>query len=598
MLRELELTNFRCFSTHTVPFRPSTVIVGRNNAGKSTVVEALRIIGIATERYQGLSYHAPPEWIDDETRLRGASPSVEGLNITPEGVFHRYADPPARITAKFGDGHQLTVYVGPDLELFVTIKKPDGEFVESKGQAGRVELPLVNALPPLGPIVRHERLLTPETIRRGQSTELASTHFRNQIHLWKERFYTPFRERVEGSWPGLRVQEFRRQTTGDETQLHLLVRDEDFVGEVGEMGYGLKMWLQIVWFLTRSRNASVLVLDEPDVHVHPDLQRRLMRMIRSLPTQHIITTHSVELLSMAQPEDILVIDKRRSTSAFATSIDAVQTVVDRIGSAHNLQLSRLWHARKFLFLEGKDMKFLRRFHEVLFPEAEESFDALPYAPLGGWANWQYAAGSSLTLRNAAGDRITVYCVLDRDYRSPEEVDALVEEAAQKHVELHIWERKEIENYLLSPRAIVAALRRASLNPEAVPEEHRIREALERVCNDLRVETEDAISTHLQGTAGRTRLTAATANQQARARVAASWGTLEEKLRLVSGKSAVSRLSEWSQTTLNLSLSLPKISAALRPDDLPPEVFGVVRAIQTNSPFSRPPPMPARQAQLP
>jgi AAA15 family ATPase/GTPase len=44
MLRTLRLRNYRCFRDHTVTFQPSTVVVGKNNAGKSTIVEALHLI--------------------------------------------------------------------------------------------------------------------------------------------------------------------------------------------------------------------------------------------------------------------------------------------------------------------------------------------------------------------------------------------------------------------------------------------------------------------------------------------------------------------------------------------------------------------------
>ncbi|PYS69901.1 MAG: hypothetical protein DMF73_13950 [Acidobacteria bacterium] len=43
MLTKLILRNFRGFENHELPLRETTVIVGRNNAGKSTVVEALRL---------------------------------------------------------------------------------------------------------------------------------------------------------------------------------------------------------------------------------------------------------------------------------------------------------------------------------------------------------------------------------------------------------------------------------------------------------------------------------------------------------------------------------------------------------------------------
>jgi AAA15 family ATPase/GTPase len=49
VLKNLRLTDFRGFADHFVPLRDFTVIVGQNNMGKPTIVEALR--------YGNLSYY-------------------------------------------------------------------------------------------------------------------------------------------------------------------------------------------------------------------------------------------------------------------------------------------------------------------------------------------------------------------------------------------------------------------------------------------------------------------------------------------------------------------------------------------------------------
>ena len=52
MLKNLRLTDLRSFAEHFVPLRDFTVIVGQNNMGKPTIVEALR--------YGNLTYRPPP----------------------------------------------------------------------------------------------------------------------------------------------------------------------------------------------------------------------------------------------------------------------------------------------------------------------------------------------------------------------------------------------------------------------------------------------------------------------------------------------------------------------------------------------------------
>src|SRR5436305_1819421 len=65
----------------------------------------------------------------------------------------------------------------------------------------------------------------------------------------------------------------------------------------------------------------------------------------------------------------------------------------------------------------------------------------------------HAIGSTLALKNAVGDRITTYCIFDNDYHSTTERTERYDQANNRSINLHIWERKEIENYLLDPNVI-------------------------------------------------------------------------------------------------------------------------------------------------
>jgi hypothetical protein len=203
------------------------------------------------------------------------------------------------------------------------------------------------------------------------------------------------------------------------------------------------MWLQTMWFITRSRGAGTLILDEPDVYMHPDLQRRLIRFIRNQAPQVIVTTHSVEIIAEVEPESIVVIERKRPQSSFADSLPAVQSVLNGVGSAHNIHLTRLWSARRFILVEGDDLKILRHFSDTLSPDAETSLEAVPNMSIGGWGGWNWAVGSSLALRNAAGEDLTVYCLLDSDFFSEEVLESRYTEAASRGLQLHIWRYREL-----------------------------------------------------------------------------------------------------------------------------------------------------------
>src|SRR4051794_18078755 len=60
MLVNLRLRNYRCFQDHELPFRALSILVGKNNAGKSSVAEALRLISLVTARHDRLPFKNPP----------------------------------------------------------------------------------------------------------------------------------------------------------------------------------------------------------------------------------------------------------------------------------------------------------------------------------------------------------------------------------------------------------------------------------------------------------------------------------------------------------------------------------------------------------
>jgi len=193
----------------------------------------------------------------------------------------------------------------------------------------------------------------------------------------------------------------------DHAELSLSVRDRDFHAEVGLMGHGVQMWLQMLWFLARTPEDASIILDEPDVYLHPDLQRKLFRMVQRQDRQTIVATHSVEIMAEADPSEIVVIDRRRKRSRFASSSPAVQKIIDHVGGVHNIQLARIGSAKKLLLVEGGDKAFLSFWHRKLFPESTQPLNQVPSFPVGGWGGWDWAVGSSLVLRNAMGEALKV-----------------------------------------------------------------------------------------------------------------------------------------------------------------------------------------------
>ena len=352
MLRQLKLKNFRCFEDHTVVFDKTTVVVGKNNAGKSTLVEALQLLSLAVNR-KGGNFVSPPQWLGISRFRTCIAPKVSRLDFNLETIFHRYGDPPAEITGSFSDDVTVTVYLGQEERIYAFFRKGD-KWITSPAQLINLRLPWIYILPQVGPLQLTEPLLTENYIDENLYSRLASRHFRNQIFRNQPQF-AEFKSLAELTWHGLQVKPVERKMTKEGTFLEMQVRDGDFVAEVGSMGHGLQMWLQTIWFVSRTPTDGTIVLDEPDVYMHPDLQRKLFRLVNGRYSQAILATHSVEIMAEAEPDNILIIDKRRRRSHYANNEPGVQFLIDRLGGIHNVHLALLFSARKFLFVEGKDL---------------------------------------------------------------------------------------------------------------------------------------------------------------------------------------------------------------------------------------------------
>ncbi len=208
-LTKLHLRNYRGFRDHTISFRPMTVLVGRNNAGKSTIVEALRFISLITSRYKHLTFATAPKWSTFPRGHRGVSPSLERLEFTWDGLFHHYDEPPAEIVAEFSDGRQIEIQLGPNERIHGVVIDTDGKPVKDRSCAAAVELGRLATMPQVAPLRPKEVRLAPEYVRSAVDSYLSPSHFRNQL-VYMDEHWRGFRELTSTSWPGIVVESLER----------------------------------------------------------------------------------------------------------------------------------------------------------------------------------------------------------------------------------------------------------------------------------------------------------------------------------------------------------------------------------------------------
>ena len=580
MLDNLELKNYRGFNSHTLPLRALSVMVGHNNAGKSTLVEALRILSLVTERTGTLNFRDPPGWTELPKIERGVTPSLDGLEIELSTITNQYSRAPAEVLASFSGGESIHLMITVERRSFAVLRDAAGNIIRTKGNARKASFPELQVLPQISPLDQGEKILGDRYVRRNMSSSLASRHFRNQLRLHRTA-YTRFRRMAEATWPGIRILELQGARGYQGQDLSLLVRDRDFASEVAMMGHGLQMWLQIIWFLSRASTTATVVLDEPDVYMHPDLQRRVIRLVRNRFPQVIIATHSIEIVADVDPSEIIIVDRRRTKSHFADSLPAVQQLIERIGGVHNLHLARLWTSRRLVLVEGDDLRYLKATHDKLFPESTVPLDDIPHSSIGGWNGWPYAIGQSMLAHNALGETVRVYCILDSDYYTPEVIRRRQEEAEKRNVELHIWEQKEIENYFILPNVIARVVAKRNQRGGNSRLIEFIEMKIEDIVHTLQNVVFDAYADQFRkGDPKRSEI----ANSKARERLEGVFEDPKKALRRVPGKEVLRQLSSWLHQEYGRGVTLRDILREIRANEVPSEVLQVLNSIENNEPF--------------
>lgn len=335
------------------------------------------------------------------------------------------------------------------------------------------------------------------------------------------------------------------------------------------MGHGLQMWLQLMWFLARSAEDGTVVLDEPDVYMHPDLQRRLLRLILTRNQQVIVATHSIEMMAEVEPDDLVVIDSTKRRARRTRSIAELQQVVEQLGGVHNLAFARLARASACILAPVSDLRLLERWHQLVQPRESEHLAVLPTFPCEGWEAWPFVRAAKRSIDAVRSEPIRALCLLPGGGLPPDFLSARLAEAAQDHIELVVWPRRAVAGYLLDPFVIARLVAARSSHTDVTPSlmASQIAETLESDMASVIRAVESAWRTVGQPDPIGPQLL-----------VDEAWRTLDGRMALVDPRLTVLRLSRWSATRFGVKFGLMDVAGEFRPEDLHPDVAAVLRVV--------------------
>jgi hypothetical protein len=236
---------------------------------------------------------------------------------------------------------------------------------------------------------------------------------------------------------------------------------------------------------------TIMLIDEPDLHIHSVLQKRMIEYIRKRAyegnVQFIITTHSPVIINEATSEELFVLvekDRTQDNQLFrvVSSPEKLNLLKAVCGDVAILTLGR-----PIVFIEGKKPVELRnapsdqRILELLWEGAKD----FSFVPMGGKDEIEE---STLLLNQIITEKLVgfpVYAVVDADLNSLPSSPSILK-----------WKFCTIENALLDSSSIFEVLEPYKEKAGVSSVEDIERELLD-ICSDI---LQDEINRRLRGIA--------------------------------------------------------------------------------------------------
>lgn len=310
MIESLRVRNFKCFADATLPLGALTLLTGLNGAGKSSVLQALLVLRQSFE--QGLLTRGNLALNGELAQLGTAQDALYGYAeeeiiafelVTGEGEQLSWAfqydkdvdvlatasrpkvHEPASVlkdrTSLFGDSFQYLCAerIGPR----VSFATSDFTVRERRQLGSRGEL-TAHFLATFG---------TKDRVAEGplRRADAASTELLAQVEAWLD-FISPGTRIKLTSHPAMDAVQLGYQFASG--------RDVTNVYRPTNVGFGLTYTLPILVALLAARPGALLLIENPEAHLHPRGQARmgeLLALAASTGVQIIVETHSDHVLN-------------------------------------------------------------------------------------------------------------------------------------------------------------------------------------------------------------------------------------------------------------------------------------------------------------
>lgn len=304
MIKAISIDRFKSIDSVIMELDKINVLVGANNAGKSSVLQALQF---TTSVAQTAKLYSKSEKFDKD--------GVWATSVYPDQLIYSPVKDPYAL-AKGGIlkedismGIAVSFTEDTDEKVTATFRKGRNKNIAARFEGkvvgqhlSSLENPFCMYVPGLAGIPFEEEIRTVGVVRRIAAKGDSNTVFRNVLNLLHqdEIKWELFLADLKAIFPDIEFQIFDNPNIDGFIDVKFRLRENEPMLPIDLAGTGVLQATQIAAYVNYFQ-PTLLLLDEPDSHLHPDNQRALATLLISLSdrtkTAIIISTHSRHLMS-------------------------------------------------------------------------------------------------------------------------------------------------------------------------------------------------------------------------------------------------------------------------------------------------------------
>lgn len=581
---KVEFCRFKAFKSFSLELKRFNILVGPNNAGKSTVLAAFRILAAGLRR---ATSRKPTLISGPQGVTLGYQVALTAISVAEENIFFDYDDSEAAsIIFNLSNGNSLMLYF-PEAGVCNLIPDAKGRPIHAPSNFEKNFKCSIGFVPVLGPVEHQEQLYEKETARLSLFNYRAARNFRNIWYHYPSKF-DEFRASIQQTWPGMDIEPPEVERIQGKAYLFMYCPEQRKPREIFWSGFGFQVWCQMLTHIIQWSSTSIFLIDEPDIYLHSELQRQLFGILRNLGPDILIATHSTELITEAEADDIVIIDKSKRNGRRIKNPNQLEEVFSILGSNANPILTQLAKTRRVLFVEGKDFQVLGKFARKLGYNDVGNRRSFAVVPVEGF-NPERVKNLKAGMETTLGTQIIAAVVLDRDFRCKDECDSIVDACKKFCNYVSIHQCKEIENFLLVPSAVDRALaQKLSERNKRNGKKETCGPLAEQVFAEVASSRKNYIISQLITERRRFERAAVTGaheadiSERALNDIEIQWRDDKRRLSLVPGKEALSVFNKQIQETYAISVTPTAIIDAMRIEEVPAGINELIEMLQTFS----------------